>query len=319
MKDQFRSDERIGKVKAPSHAAWRPGPHRSVYGERLLALAEAVCSIRARRARKSRSARRPAGGARFSGETENLTRLRRTWWRGRCCRYRRTCARRSGIEQVAEYRCGAGHKSLPPPPLPEPILVTRSGTNLCASANRLASRIRVFVDEKPKTRSRISSYCRSLSSGGAPQHFVCARWPSEMKVDRSRSPCPWLQSACAFWPSLHRDFSTRSLCWSAVALAVSDSIRFSCAPFSWMKAFASCVASCSAPHRDQKLGRDCGFAEPMTRISDLQPDSALDLALDQRPLVDQIQHLGRAIDGDEDRLAFGIQDRLPVSVGRALP
>ena len=112
MKDQFRSDERIGKVKAPLlmlHGAQDRIIPLS-YGERLFALAnepKQFRSIRARRARKSRSARRPAGGARLSGETENLTRLRRTWWRGRCCRYRRTRARRSGIEQVAEYRCGA--------------------------------------------------------------------------------------------------------------------------------------------------------------------------------------------------------------------
>ena len=142
-----------------------------------------------------------------------------------------------------------------------------------------------------------------------------------MKVSWSRSPWPWLRSACAFCTEVCTAISarTRSLCWSAVALALSDSMRFSCAPFSWMKALASWVASCSRRTATSKLRRDRRLAEPHLADGDagfqpFGPDPALDLAFDQRPLVDQVEHLGRTVDGDEDRLAFRRSSTgLPVS------
>src|SRR5215813_1598782 len=68
-----------------------------------------------------------------------------------------------------------------------------------------------------------------------------------MSESLSRSPWPSLRAACAFCTdrcTLISD-STSLDCWSAVALAFSESTRFSCAARSWMKARASCVASCS--------------------------------------------------------------------------
>src|SRR5262249_60844301 len=42
--------------------------------------------------------------------------------------------------------------------------------------------------------------------------------------------------------------------------------------------------------------------------------SSLNLALDQRTLIDEVQHLRRSIDGDEDWLAFLVQNGLAVLV-----
>ncbi len=74
-----------------------------------------------------------------------------------------------------------------------------------------------------------------------------------------------------------------------------------------------------APHRDQKFRRDGRFAEPHLADGDagfaaLGPDAALDLALDQRALVDQVEHLGRAVDRDDDRLAVRVEHRLAILI-----
>src|SRR5262249_34674682 len=74
-----------------------------------------------------------------------------------------------------------------------------------------------------------------------------------------------------------------------------------------------------APHRDEQLRRYRRLAEPHLADGDagfrcLGTDAPLDLALDQRALIDEVEHLGGPVDGDEVRLAVAVEDRLAVLV-----
>src|SRR5262249_14745288 len=151
----------------------------------------------------------------------------------------------------------------PSPPVP----TWTFGTNFCALA-RAAVKTSGCALAKLAMVSSINSNWRNFTVASGPRTPTCFCWPSEMSESLSRSPWPSLRAACAFCTdrcTLISD-STSLDCWSAVALAFSESTRFSWAALSWIKARASCVASCSRRTATSSSGGIAGSPRRTSRI-----------------------------------------------------